>query len=116
MSNDASILSWSGPDVDDIAYGYVGVLKGYCAASVGGPVTDVLAIGSPCTVSKASSMDLPKRKGLKAVVCSRARMEVFRAIASCAESVSDFAITGMTLVRDDKRCMYSMSVVMSLSV
>jgi hypothetical protein len=116
MSNDASMLSWSGPDVEETAYGYVGVVKGYSAASLGAPEAEVLATERPCTASSASSIAFPKKKGLRAVVCSRARVDVFRATTSCADNVSDFAMTGKTLVNCDNRCMYPMSFAISLSI
>ena len=74
----------------------------------GGMVTE-----SPCTASSASSIPFPNKKGLIEVVCSRARMEVFTAAISVPESVSAFAMTGMTLVRLERRCMNSTSLEIS---
>ena len=91
-------------------------MKGYSAASLGSPDDEVLATGRPCTASNASSMAFPKKNGLTAVVCRRARIEVFKATTSCAERVPDFAMTGTTLVKYDNRCMYSMSFAMSVSI
>ena len=97
-------------------------MKGYCGASAcisggiaGLGVDGEWMRGRPWTANNASSKALPKKKGFMDVVCNRARIDVFKAIASCAESVSDLAITGMTLVRDDRRCMNSISLEISWS-
>jgi hypothetical protein len=58
-------------------------------------------------------MGLPKKNGLIEVVWRRAKIEVFSATTSVAETVSDLAMMGMTLVKEDRRCMNSMSLEMS---
>ena len=37
MSSDASIVSVSGPSVEETAYGYVGTVKGNCFGSMASP-------------------------------------------------------------------------------
>lgn len=68
----------------------------------------------PCTASNASSNGFPNKKGLTVVACRRARMDALSDTSSWAGSVSDLAMTGMTFVNADSRCMKSMSLVISL--
>jgi hypothetical protein len=106
----------SGPGVEEMAKGYVGLGNGYCFGSVvmvrlvegGEVVTD-----NPWTASSASSRALPNKKGLIEVVCSRAKMDVFTAATSVEERVSAFAMTGITFVRLERRCMNSTSLEIS---
>lgn len=117
MRREASIVSVSGPNCDETAYGCVGTGNGNSMGSETATLSDCAKEGcsseSSWTASNASSIALPKKKGFMDVVCSLARIDVLTAMSSVEERVSDFAITGMTFVRADSRCMKSMSAEMS---
>ena len=117
MRSEASILSVSDPSCDETAYGCVGTRDESSIGSDAATLSDCASEGcrseSSWTASSASSTALPKKKGFTDVVCSRARIDVLTAMSSVEESVWDFAMTGMTLVMADRRCMNSTSEEMS---
>ena len=68
---------------------------------------------TPWTANNASSTASPNRKGFIEVFCRRARMDVLMAIVSDTESVSDLPMRGMTFVKAESRCKYSIFPEMS---